>query len=116
MRTSWFVRGAMAAVLLFAVGACGSGTGGKTLTIANFDPFSGPDASYGFTEQAGCVPAVNLINRAGGLFGRQLRCQIVDGRGDPADAGPAAQKLLRPTPDPGAVGDANRGRPSAPPP
>jgi len=113
MRTSWFGRGATAAVLLFAVGACGSGTGGKTLTIANFDPFSGPDASYGFTEQAGCVPAVNLINRAGGLFGRQLRCQIVDDRGDPADAVPAAQKLLGTTPDLVAVVDANSGLLSA---
>src|SRR2546430_10349847 len=113
MRTSWFVRGATAAVLLFAAGACGSGPGGKTLTIANFDPFSGPDASYGFTVQAGCVPAVNLINRAGGLFGRQLRCQIVDDRGDPADAVPAAQKLLGTTSDLLAVIDANSGLLSA---
>lgn len=74
-------------------GATGSG-GGSTLTIANFDPFSGPNSAYGFFEQAGCVTATKLINAEGGVLGHKLTCQIVDSRGDPADAVPAAQQML----------------------
>src|SRR5579859_7987245 len=102
----------MAAVLVAALTGCGSSSG-QTLTIANFDPFSGPDANYGFTEQAGCVPAVNLVNQAGGLFGKKLTCAVVDDRGDPADAVPAAQKLLGTTANLLAVVDSNSGLLSA---
>lgn len=100
------------AVLVSALAGCGS-TNPTTLTIANFDPFSGPNANYGYTEQAGCVPAVNLVNAAGGVLGRKLTCAIVDDRGDPADAVPAAQKLLATTPGLVAVVDSNSGLLSA---
>src|SRR6202035_1697607 len=68
---------------VLAASACGgsgspsSGTNdqfapGSTLVIADFDPFSGPNAPYGFTEEAGCIPAINLINQAGGVLGHKL--------------------------------------------
>lgn len=68
--------------------------GGGPLEIAVFSPFSGPNADYGFFEYAGCPPAVRLINEQGGVLGHKLECTIVDNRGDPADAVPAAQKML----------------------
>lgn len=83
-------------IVLLAV-ACGSSTGGgggAALEIAVFSPFSGPNADYGFFEYAGCPPAVDLINADGGVLGHKLSCKIVDNRGDPADAVPAAQKML----------------------
>ncbi len=46
---------------------------------------------------AGCIPAANLINQAGGVLGHQVQCIAVDTRGDPADAVPAAQKLIATT-------------------
>jgi ABC-type branched-subunit amino acid transport system substrate-binding protein len=67
------------------------------LVIADVDPFSGPTAAYGSYEQAGCIPAVNLINENGGIFGHDLSCKIVDTRGDPADAVPAVQQMLATT-------------------
>jgi ABC-type branched-subunit amino acid transport system substrate-binding protein len=82
---------------------------GSTLVIADFDPFSGPNAPYGFTEEAGCIPAINLINKAGGVLGHKLACQVVDDRGDPADAVPAAQKLLATTSNLIAIVDQNSG-------
>ena len=81
----------------------------EILTIADFDPFSGENATYGFTEEAGCVPAVNLINTNGGVLGHKLQCTIVDNRGDPADAVPAAHKLLATTPNLVAIVDSNSG-------
>lgn len=78
----------------------GSGSGasaGSTLSIANFDPFSGPNAGEGTTAQAGCVSAVLVVNQAGGVLGHHLQCAVVDNRGDPADAVPAAQQMLSTT-------------------
>src|SRR5437879_13056313 len=93
---------AIAAVLVLA--ACGSSTQGAkpktytgTLTFASFNPFTGPDASFGPEMQAGCIVAAHLVNKAGGVLGHQTACITVDTRGDPADAVPAAQKMLATT-------------------
>jgi ABC-type branched-subunit amino acid transport system substrate-binding protein len=91
----------LAAVL---VAACGSTTQSATpktyagtLTFASFNPFTGPDASFGPEMDAGCITAAHLINKAGGVLGHQAQCITVDTRGDPADAVPAAQKMLATT-------------------
>lgn len=65
-----------------------------SLEIAVFNPFSGADASYGPLMMSGCFPAVRLINKDGGIYGHDLTCTPVDTRGDPADAVPAANKLV----------------------
>lgn len=92
---------AVAAALALSISACGSSAatagGHAPLTIANFDPFSGPNADYGYVQQAGCLAAIHLINADGGADGHKLNCLIVDSRGDPADAVPAAEKMLTTT-------------------
>jgi branched-chain amino acid transport system substrate-binding protein len=84
------------ATIIIAVLAAGCGSSGahSTLVVAAAAPFTGPDADFGPTAMAGCVPAVNLINRAGGVLGHKFKCLPVDTRGDPADAVPAVEKLL----------------------
>src|SRR5205085_11045061 len=80
-----------------AVRAAGSRTSvaaPSQVEIAMFQPFTGADASFGPEMTAGCEPAAYLINRAGGVLGRHLKCKVVDTRGDPADAVPAAQQLI----------------------
>jgi ABC-type branched-subunit amino acid transport system substrate-binding protein len=91
------------AALMFLAG-CGSTTQSATprtytgtLTFASFNPFTGPDASFGPEMAAGCIPAANTINQAGGVLGHQVQCIAVDTRGDPADAVPAAQKMIATT-------------------
>ncbi len=98
------VRASLAVLAAVVLAACGSSTQGATpktytgtLTFASFNPFTGPDASFGPEMDAGCIPASNLINQAGGVLGHQTRCITVDTRGDPADAVPAAQKMLATT-------------------
>jgi len=95
------VIAAGAAVALLAVAACSSSNstsgGGSTsaaLAVGEFNPFSGPDAAFGPEMVGGCVPAVRLINADGGVLGHQLSCVQEDTRGDPADAVPAAQKMM----------------------
>jgi ABC-type branched-subunit amino acid transport system substrate-binding protein len=62
--------------------------------IAVFHSFSGPNAAYGPEATAGCYPAEREINAAGGVLGHQLQCTPVDSKGDPADAVPAANRLI----------------------
>jgi ABC-type branched-subunit amino acid transport system substrate-binding protein len=79
-----------------ASGASGSGTG--ALTFAVFNPFSGADASFGPEELAGCAPAAKAIVKAGGILQHAaISCTSNDSRGDPADAIPAAEKLIATT-------------------
>jgi ABC-type branched-subunit amino acid transport system substrate-binding protein len=91
------VTAAGAALVLIAVGACGGSGGGSTastLVVGEFNPFTGPDAAFGPEMVGGCVPAVKLINADGGVLGHQMSCVQEDTRGDPADAVPAAQKMM----------------------
>lgn len=93
-----------AAVIALAIGAAsgsaeGSRAGGNkgTLAFAIFHAYSGPNAAYGPEAAAGCYPAQRLINAAGGILGHQLQCMPVDSKGDPADAVPAANRMIAST-------------------
>lgn len=79
---------------LSAFGATATSASPSTYTIGNFNPYSGPDASFGPEMTGGCQPAVRLINAAGGVAGHNFTCLQVDTRGDPADAVSAATKLI----------------------
>jgi ABC-type branched-subunit amino acid transport system substrate-binding protein len=90
----------LAAVIAAACGSTQSATPKSysgTLTFASFNPFTGPDASFGPEMAAGCITAAHTINQAGGILGHQTQCVTVDTRGDPADAVPAAQKMVATT-------------------
>src|ERR1700704_1830589 len=97
------VRVALAVLAAVVAAACGTTQSATpktytgTLTFASFNPFTGPDASFGPEMAAGCIPAARLINQAGGVLGHQVTCITVDTRGDPADAVPAAQKMIATT-------------------
>jgi len=93
--------GAAAAITALAA-ACSSGGGGGVAshTPLTFDvaiAFTGPDAPFGPETMAGCVPAVKLINAAGGVLGHTFRCTSTNTQGDPADAVPAIDKMLATT-------------------
>lgn len=103
---TWTRRAALVAApsLLLALAACGShssagGSGGTgPLTFAVFNPFSGPDASFGPEQLAGCIPAATAISAAGGILAHKtISCKTADSRGDPADAVPAAGQLIATT-------------------
>src|SRR5260221_6758028 len=95
--------------LAVAVAACGgqgsgnSANGGGSqsgsLTIGSFSTYTGPNASLGPEQIAGCYTAASLINKAGGVLGHKATCQAIDDRGDPADGVAAATKALATTSD-----------------
>lgn len=74
-----------------------AGASGGTLVVAEFNPFSGPTAAFGPEMIAACDAAISLINKAGGVLGHHLACKGVDTHGDPADAVPAAEKMIATT-------------------
>ena len=108
---TWTRRAALLAVtsLLLGLAACGShgssshsstsgSSGTGPLTFAVLNPFSGPDASFGPEQLAGCIPAAAAINAAGGILAHKtIVCKTADSRGDPADAVPAAEQLIATT-------------------
>jgi ABC-type branched-subunit amino acid transport system substrate-binding protein len=93
---------AAAAVLAVSAAACSSSQTSavthSTLTVAAFNPFTGPDASFGPEMMAGCLSAAAEVNAAGGVLSNKVACTSVDTRGDPADAVTAAAKMLATTP------------------
>ncbi len=101
-RTRVRALAAAAAVLtVSATAACSSAQPGavtdSTLTVAAFNPFTGPDAAFGPEMMAGCLTAVTAVNAAGGVLGNKVACTSVDTRGDPADAATGAAKMLATT-------------------
>jgi branched-chain amino acid transport system substrate-binding protein len=100
--SDWTPRlGSIFMVGLVAV-ACGSTStsivrpeNSQPLTVAVFNPFTGPDAAFGPNSNAGCYPVSAAVEAIGGILGhKQYVCEPVDTRGDPADAVPAAQKAI----------------------
>src|SRR5215469_886253 len=86
------------ALTLAAAAACSSASGGgshpATLVVGEFNPFTGHDAAFGPEMVGGCVPAVRVINAAGGVLKHRLTCVVEDTRGDPADAVTAAEQMI----------------------
>jgi ABC-type branched-subunit amino acid transport system substrate-binding protein len=82
----------VSAVVLMACGASNP-TSPTTLSgplvFGSDSSFTGPNATFGAEQVAGCFTAVSLINQSGGMFGQHAQCQIIDNKNDPA-AGVAA--------------------------
>jgi ABC-type branched-subunit amino acid transport system substrate-binding protein len=84
----------VAALTVAACGSSGSSGPKGNLEFAVFHAFSGPNAAYGPEAAAGCYPATREINAAGGILGHKTHCTPVDSKGDPADAVPAANRMI----------------------
>lgn len=92
--TSLALACGLAAGVMAMTGGVAVSAAPSTIVIGNFNPFSGADASFGPEMVAGCQPAVRLINAGGGVLGHKFSCVEFDTRGDPADAVPAANKMI----------------------
>src|SRR5580692_8812367 len=101
-RTRARALAAAAVLVVSATAACSSAQAGavqsSTLTVATFNPFSGPDATFGPEMWAGCEAAATAINAAGGVLAHKVACMSVDTQSNPAAAVTAAAKMLATTP------------------
>jgi branched-chain amino acid transport system substrate-binding protein len=101
-RIGWKVA-TCAAMALIVVAACGSSTSTSNgisaqptgdINFGSDSSFTGPNASFGLEQVAGCYTAVSLINQANGILGHKVHCSIIDNRNDPADGVAAATKAV----------------------
>lgn len=67
---------------------------GDAIRIGVVTALSGPQEFIGNFVLSGCQIAVDQINAAGGVLGRQLALEIRDDRANPAEASAAARELI----------------------
>mgnify|MGYP004480662739 CR=1 FL=1 len=93
----------LAFVMAFSLVACGSSDNGgsgdstgsaETIKLGAVGPLTGGYANYGLSVQHGAQLAVDEINAAGGVNGKQLELSFQDSQGDPESAVAAYGKLM----------------------
>lgn len=82
--------------LLYSLLALIAGTAlsAQNVKIGVLAPLTGPAASDGQSVQNSLKLAVERVNKAGGLLGKQVEMVIYDDRSDPKDATALARKLI----------------------
>lgn len=92
------MAGVMLTVFTSTAGANSQSAGKSgTVVVGALVTFTGVNAGYGPEVMAGCVPAVDLINQAGGVLGHKLSCQQFNTASDPVDAAPEARLMVSST-------------------
>lgn len=77
------------------VGMMAAGTAAAdTIKIGIPQPMTGPATQYGDQIQAGALTAIDVINAAGGVNGKQLEPLLIDDGCEPKQAVPAANRVI----------------------
>ena len=74
--------------------AAGASTAGDTIRIGEFASLTGKEATFGTSSHEGTVLAIEEINAAGGVLGRQLELFDEDNRSTPGESATIAKKLI----------------------
>lgn len=80
-----------AAVLLTVAGGVSAQ---ETIKIGIVQPMTGPNKQYGDQIQAGALTAIETINAAGGVIGKQLEAVVIDDGCEPKQSVPAANQVI----------------------
>lgn len=87
------LAGIAALMLVVALAGCGGGSS-KTVKIALQAPITGDYAYEGQMAKQSVEVAAELINKAGGVLGKQVEVVVVDDGSNPKDSALAAQKAV----------------------
>jgi branched-chain amino acid transport system substrate-binding protein len=92
-RTVWLL-----ALCLLGTGAlvsCSEGAGGENeIVIGEFGSLTGTTATFGISSKNGIDMAIDSINKAGGVLGKQVRVIVEDDQGRPEEAQTVVTKLI----------------------
>ena len=92
------IRPAIAAVTatLLLAGCSGSGGGSSadTIKVGEYASLTGKEATFGQSSHKGTMLAVEEINAAGGVLGKQLELVAEDNRSMPGESATIAKKLI----------------------
>jgi branched-chain amino acid transport system substrate-binding protein len=85
-------------LLLFTQSGCkpssGNAPGGDTIPVGEYTSLTGKEATYGISSHNATRMAVDEINSAGGVLGKQLRLICEDNQSKAGEAANAARKLI----------------------
>ena len=83
-------------ILLFVLGLCFStmAEAADTIKIGQITALTGDHSAYGQAERDAVVMAVDEINAAGGVLGKQIELIIYDNKTRPEDTVNAARRLI----------------------
>src|SRR5262245_11254150 len=85
---------------LFIALLCGSCTGASSnsnsneIVVGEFGSLTGTTATFGISTKNGIDMAVDELNKAGGVLGKQVRIIVEDDQGKPEEAQTVATKLI----------------------
>lgn len=83
------------AMLVALVTQFGANAARDVIVIGEIAALTGPTTQQGTQERNGCVLAVEEINAAGGLLGKQVKLVTYDFKGQPAEGVSAYRKLVQ---------------------
>jgi branched-chain amino acid transport system substrate-binding protein len=90
----WWVVAAVVVIILVAVGVSRYSASGNVIKIGVIGPFTGDAAVYGEPLQKTITLAVDELNSAGGINGKQVQVIYEDGKCNGEAGANAAQKLV----------------------
>lgn len=91
--TLWLILGTTVAVIGLWAGCGGGGTGNEIL-IGEYSAMTGTTATFGQSTHRGLMMAVDEINAAGGVLGKNIRLLTEDTQSRPEEAATAVTKLI----------------------
>jgi len=84
----------LTAAMILILAGCSGAQAGKTIKIALQAPITGDYAYEGQMAKQSVEVAAELINKAGGVLGKQVEIVVVDDGSNPKDSALAAQKAV----------------------
>ncbi len=87
------LAGACSALLL-SLTSCGPGGGGNTILVGEFASLTGKEATFGISSHEGTLLAIEELNAAGGVLGKQFELRTEDDQSKAGEPANVVNKLI----------------------
>jgi branched-chain amino acid transport system substrate-binding protein len=93
-RSTWLL--VLGLVVAPALTSCSEGAGGEgnEIVVGEFGSLTGTTATFGISTKNGIDMAIDSVNKAGGVLGKQVRVIVEDDQGRPEEAQTVVTKLI----------------------
>jgi branched-chain amino acid transport system substrate-binding protein len=80
--------------VLFLVSCAGDQSADNEIVIGEYGSLTGSTATFGISSKNGIDMAIEEVNAAGGVLGKQVRVIVEDDQGRPEEAQTVVTKLI----------------------
>src|SRR5262245_18825051 len=94
LRFGLLILGLLSALALVACGSAQEAASSNEIVIGEFGSLTGTAATFGISTKHGIEIAVDQVNKAGGLLGKQVRVIVEDDQTKPEEAQTVVTKLI----------------------